>query len=134
MLKRKKPLVRRSSLKRSGLRLAAHRTETVPDKTSQAPSAADKLWSVLRDREIAGLQFRHRERVGPYLADFLCPAARFIIQLEGDEPIDHMQTEWFRKNGYRVLLFSQADALSDPQRILDAIMQAFEVRVVSRKS
>lgn len=129
MLKRKKPLLRRSGLKQSGSRLSVSRSA----KTS-VPDAADKLWSILRDRDIAGLRFRHRERVGPNLVDFLCPAARFIVQLEGDEPIDHMQTEWFRENGYRVLLLSQADVLGNPRRVLDVIAQAFEFRVVSRKN
>jgi very-short-patch-repair endonuclease len=108
--------------------------EACADKTSHAPDAENKLWSVLRDRDVAGLRFRHRELVGPYIVDFLCPAAKLILLVEQGAPIDPEQTQWLRQHGYRVLLFSQADVLSDPQRVLDAIAQAFEFRVVSRKN
>jgi very-short-patch-repair endonuclease len=134
VLKRKKPLVRRSSLKQTGWRRSAHKAEVSADKASHALNAEHKLWSVLRDRDVAGLSFRHRELVGPYIVDFLCPAAKLIVLVEGATPIDPEQTQWFREHGYRVLLLPEADVLSDPQRVLDAIAQAFEFRVVSRKN
>jgi very-short-patch-repair endonuclease len=134
VLKRKKPLVRRSSLKRTGMRRSAQKAGAGTDRTSHAPDAEDKLWSVLRDRDVAGLRFRRRELVGPYIVDFLCPAAKLILLVEGTAPIDPEQTQWFRDHGYRVLPFAQADILSDPKRVLDAIARAFEFKVVSRNN
>lgn len=134
MLKRKKPLVRRSSLKRTGMRRSAPKPGASTDRTSHAPDAEHKLWSVLRDRDVAGLRFRHRELVGPYIVDFLCPAAKLVLLVEGAMPIDPEQTQWLREHGYRVLLFAQADVLSNPLSILDAIARTFEFKVVSRKN
>lgn len=130
MLKRKKPLVRRSSLKRTGLRQAAAGTNA--GKTSPAADAAHKLWSILRDRDVAGLRFRHHERVGPYVVDFLCPAARVIILVEGTTPIDPTQTQWFHDHGYRVLQFPEADVRGNPQIVLDAVAREFEIKIIPK--
>lgn len=139
MLQRKKPLRRRTALRsRKGLKpggsLRAHKVvksadgEAVP--CTPHGNAAAKLWTVLKDREIAGLRFQERERIGPYVVDFICPAARLVLLLEGAEPNDPGRMAWLRANGYRTLVFAETDVLADPQIVIDAVARGFELRIV----
>ncbi len=38
-----------------------------------------RLWSVLRRKNLAGFRFRRQHPIGPYIADFFCPAAKLIL-------------------------------------------------------
>jgi very-short-patch-repair endonuclease len=126
LLQRKKPLTRRQPLRP---RMCS---STAPERDAKA-EAERKLWVLLADREVAGLRFRQRESVGPFAADFYCPAARFVILVNGEETADPLKTAWFRSQGYRVLTFDAAEVASNPQGVLDAIADAFMLRVIARK-
>jgi very-short-patch-repair endonuclease len=41
------------------------------------------LWSILRDRRLAGLKFRRQEPIGPYVVDFSCREIKLIVELDG---------------------------------------------------
>ncbi len=101
-------------------------------RASQAAGsdAAARLWAVLKEREIAGLRFQESERVGPYVVDFICPAARVVVLLEGPEARDPEQIVWLRSSGYRVLVFPEGDVLANPQIVVDAMARGFELRIV----
>ncbi|OAN73522.1 hypothetical protein A8B82_03230 [Sulfitobacter sp. EhC04] len=43
----------------------------------------DKVWQALRNRQVAGLKFRRKAPLGPYVVDFLCPAARLVVEVTG---------------------------------------------------
>jgi very-short-patch-repair endonuclease len=91
-------------------------------------NAERRLWSLLRDAPAAGLQFHRRERIGPYVAAFCCPAAKLIVDFESDQ--DEQREEWFQLHGYRVLRFSEREVLANPRSVLDAISGMFEIRTV----
>ena len=95
-------------------------------------AAARKLWGLLDGH--ASLHFRQRELVGPYLVDFLCPAARLVIRLTGGEDNDPDQTAWLLSHGYRVLSFDAAAVTHNPAAVLDAVADVFTLRVVPGKS
>src|SRR5688572_31153061 len=40
-----------------------------------------KLWALLRSP--AGIRFRRQYSIGPYVADFYCPAAKLVIEVDG---------------------------------------------------
>lgn len=121
MLRRTKPLTRKKPLGASRARVPG--------------SDADRrLWSILETREVAGLSFRHCERIGPYTADFVCPAARLVLLLNDDQARDDGRAAWFRLNGYRVLEFPSSEVSSNPDGVLDVIARSFELRIVPRKS
>lgn len=74
--------------------------------------AERKLWAALRRRQILGYRFRRQQPIGPYIADFFCPEAKLIIEVDGSQHGEELQalddkrrTEWLEKNGYRVLRF-----------------------------
>ena len=41
-----------------------------------------QLWSLLR-RSPSGIRFRRQHPIGPYVADFYCPAAKLVIEIDG---------------------------------------------------
>jgi len=41
-----------------------------------------KLWALLR-RSPSGIKFRRQHPIGVYVADFYCPAAKLVIEIDG---------------------------------------------------
>jgi very-short-patch-repair endonuclease len=41
------------------------------------------LWAALRDRRFRGLKFRRQHALGPFVADFYCPAYHMVIEVDG---------------------------------------------------
>jgi very-short-patch-repair endonuclease len=115
MMQRRKPLTRRKGLK---VRAAA---STGAGKCDQA------LWAALQEHRIARFGFRRHERLGPYVVDMICPNARLVILI--DDGALSSRVAWLKAAGYRVMIFSRADA-STPQRVLDSIADAFDLRPV----
>jgi very-short-patch-repair endonuclease len=58
------------------------------------------------------VQFRRQQAIGPYFADFFCPAARLVVELDGEPHAndtlhlrDEKRTRWLQTRGYRVMRF-----------------------------
>jgi lysyl-tRNA synthetase class 2 len=49
------------------------------------------LWACLRDRRLQGLRFRRRHRIGPYIADFVCPECRLVAELDGSQHLEAVE-------------------------------------------
>jgi very-short-patch-repair endonuclease len=65
-----------------------------------------RVWSRLRNRQIAEYKFRRQVSVGPYFVDFLCVSARLAVEVDGplhDEESDNRKDKWLQRNGYRVM-------------------------------
>jgi very-short-patch-repair endonuclease len=76
-----------------------------------------RLWHHVRDRKCAGVKIRRQVVVGAFIVDFLCEAAKVIIEIDGashDGQIDYdvARTEWLQTQGYRVVRFTN-DAVRD---------------------
>ena len=99
-----------------GLR-AGGRMKRDPDSVRRAremrknPSRAEeKLWSLLRDRRLIKRKFRRQHPIGPWVADFACPAIHLVIEVDGpshdteDQKVwDEMKEEYLRQNGWRLV-------------------------------
>jgi very-short-patch-repair endonuclease len=53
-----------------------------------ATDAEQNLWSILRNRQMAGLKFFRQYSVGPYILDFYCPERRLAIEVDGGQHAD----------------------------------------------
>jgi very-short-patch-repair endonuclease len=66
-----------------------------------------KVWSRLRNRQMAGYKFRRQFPIGPYFADFACLSARLVIEVDGGEhhgaESDERKTAFLEARGYQVL-------------------------------
>jgi very-short-patch-repair endonuclease len=87
------------------------------------------LWSRLRDKQLNGLKFRRQHPLGPFIADFCCPARRLVVEIDGDihdlQPDrDAARTEQFEQHAYRVIRFRNEQVLNDLEGTLAAIKAA----------
>ncbi|HEY3776906.1 MAG TPA: endonuclease domain-containing protein [Rhizomicrobium sp.] len=100
----------------------------------QSPTDAErKLWSLLRSRRLANWRFRRQQPIGPYFADFFCPSAKLIIELDGSQHADEahlesdaLRTNWLQSRGYAVLRFWNNEVMKSPESVLETIFQNLE--------
>jgi very-short-patch-repair endonuclease len=93
--------------------------------------AERKLWRLLRRKQLAGFRFRRQATLGPSIADFFCPKARLVIELDGashsaDARIAHDEhrTRWLTRHGLRVVRFTNREVFENPDQAADAIYLA----------
>src|SRR5712692_9925824 len=84
------PLRGEGEAARPGVRFAEGVAEPVPGyvyalcrqlRAQQTP-AEEILWEALKDRRLYGFKFRRQHPVGRYIADFCCPEARLVIEID----------------------------------------------------
>ena len=75
--------------------------------------AERKLWSALRDRQLAGIKFRRQFSVGKYIIDFYSPEHCLGIEADGGQHFenrgqdyDERRTAELAKRGVRILRFT----------------------------
>ena len=90
--------------------------------------AERKLWSVLRNRQLAGAKFRRQQPIGPFIADFVCQEHRLIVEANGGQHAGNMaddrRTAFLQSSGYRVLRFWNSDILTNIDGVALAIAAA----------
>jgi very-short-patch-repair endonuclease len=86
------------------------------------------LWRGLKEVPLSGTHFRRQAPIGPYVVDFLCPAAHLIIELDGghhndDETArrDHERQLWLEKEGYRVIRFWNSEITGNLNAVLERV-------------
>ena len=85
------------------------------------------LWYHLRAHRFFGLSVRRQAPVGPWIADFLIPQHRLVIEIDGDthdQGHDAIRDQDLGRRGYRVLRFTNADVLSQRASVLTCIAEA----------
>src|SRR6266704_1917983 len=50
-----------------------------------------RLWALLRRKQLAGYRFRRQHPMGSYVADFFCPNAKLIVELDGGQHSEDKQ-------------------------------------------
>jgi very-short-patch-repair endonuclease len=91
--------------------------------------AEKRLWLHLRGGSLAEYKFRRQHPIGPYVADFACPACKLVVELDGgqhalNQASDERRTRELSARGYRVLRFWDHEALTNTQGVLDAIFDS----------
>jgi very-short-patch-repair endonuclease len=86
------------------------------------------LWRYLKAGHLGGLSFRRQTPIGSYIADFVCHAARLIIEIDGEthdfeerQRRDTTRDRWLASRGYAVLRFTNDDVLSSLEGVLITI-------------
>lgn len=98
-----------------------------------------RLWQALRGRRLARLKFRRQHPVGAYVADFACPEAKLIVEVDGywhqfRRARDDHRTDRLRAYGYEVVRFETSDADADAGALVEAILFAVKERLVFLRS
>ena len=88
-----------------------------------------RLWNRLR-RSPAGIRFRKQHPIGPYVADFYCPAARLVIEIDGlthdfhdAAEHDRRRDAYMRGLGLELLRISAADVFADVDAIAQSLIE-----------
>ena len=85
------------------------------------------LWSVLSNRQLDGYRFRRQHPMGDFILDFFCPAARLIVEVDGEShaqrsEYDRLRTQWLSaQNDCHVLRFSNEAVLSDLEGVCEVV-------------
>jgi very-short-patch-repair endonuclease len=89
------------------------------------------LWSELRDHRLNGASFRRQVPIATYVADFVCHAAKLVIELDGgqhfsdaQEAADARRSGVIEAKGFRVLRFSNHDVMTNRVGVLETIATA----------
>ena len=75
---------------------------------SSATDAERKLWSVLRGGKVNGHKFRRQVPIGRYIADFVCPSHKIVVEADGGQhapEVDFERTRFLESQGYAVLRY-----------------------------
>ena len=86
-----------------------------------------KLWALLR-RSPGGVGFRRQHPVGPYVADFYCPAAKLVIEIDGlihDFTVerDEVRDEYMRALGLDILRIPASEVVKDALSVADGLVR-----------
>ena len=95
-----------------------------------ATDAENHLCKRLRNRQL-GFKFRRQYPIGPYFADFCCREGRLVVELDGEqhaaaEQHDLRRTTYLAERGYRLVRFSNQEALANTERLLAEISVLLE--------
>lgn len=96
------------------------RDQTLAEKT---------FWGMVRNRRLGGYRFLRQAPIDRYIADFVCEAAKLIVELDGPvhdgrEEDDTRRTEALELYGYTVLRLRNEQVLADPGGATDVVLAA----------
>jgi len=88
--------------------------------------AEQLLWHRLRNRQLGGWKFRRQHPFGPFIVDFVCPAKKIIVEVDGGQHAinvkeDAERSRYLQQQGYRILRFWNNDILNEMDSILEVI-------------
>ena len=90
-----------------------------------------KLWSALRNRQIADAKIRKQTWLCGYLVDFYCAAAKLAIEVDGDthahqQDYDERRTARLESEGFRVIRFSNDDVMRNLDGVVACVREALD--------
>lgn len=90
--------------------------------------AENKLWSRLRRKQMKGYQFYRQKVIGRFIADFYCPKASLVIELDGGQHYtelgqkkDSLRDSELVGLGLQVLRFSDRDIFANMEAVVEKI-------------
>ena len=89
--------------------------------------AENKLWGLLRSRQLDGWKFRRQAPIGNYIVDFVCLDAKVVVEVDGGHhqeqaSYDEGRSKWLRCEGYRVLRFWNNQVLKEIESVQESIL------------
>jgi very-short-patch-repair endonuclease len=89
------------------------------------------IWYNVRAHRSQGESFRRQTPIGPYVVDFVCHAAKLIVEVAGGQHFepenimrDARRDAYLRAQGYRVLRFNTLDVMKNKAGVLETIAAA----------
>ena len=111
-----------------GWGLSAERLALLHERASEMrnnPTEPEKrLWRALSNGQLDGHKFRRQSVIAPFIADFLCPRQKLIVEVDGDthdEAKDRLRDDLLDERGYRVVRVTNGDVMTNMDGVLRLI-------------
>ncbi len=95
--------------------------------------AERKLWSLLRNRQLAKVKFRRQFPVDRHILDFYSPEYKLGIEADGGQHYsdegkakDELRTGKLAEHGIQILRFSDLDILQNIEGVYQVILKTIE--------
>ncbi|MCH4893756.1 DUF559 domain-containing protein [Sphingomonas sp. SFZ2018-12] len=86
-----------------------------------------RLWRNLSNRQLGGWKFRRQQVIGWFIADFVCPSAKLIVEVDGDThdaEADAVRDAELGHLGFRVLRVTNDDVMRNVEGVKVTILHA----------
>src|SRR5262245_20916077 len=100
---------------------------------ANSTDAEQIIWSALRAHRMNGASFRRQTPIGLYVVDFVCHAARLVIELDGGQHFESKQEQrdarrdaHLAAKGFRVLRFNNHGVMTNRRGVLETIAAVIE--------
>ena len=94
------------------------------------------LWQYLKAHHIDGLAFRRQVPIGRFIADFVCHAAKMIVEIDGvshdfqmRQRNDQKRDQWFASQHYAVRRFTNEHVLRNLEGVIELIRDTASMRL-----
>lgn len=95
--------------------------------------AENKLWRILRSRQLNGIKFRRQFSVDRYILDFYSPEHKLCIEADGGQHYedkgrqkDEIRAQKLSLLGIQILRFSDNEILNNIEGVCEMILKAIE--------
>ena len=90
--------------------------------------AEEKLWELVKTKKLEGYKIRRQHIIGSYIADLICLEKRLIIEIDGlihqlpeNTEADEIRTQWLKKQGFKVIRFTNNEVLYSTEEVIKKI-------------
>lgn len=95
--------------------------ESAADFRRRLTDAEVRLWTRLKNRQLAGAKFSRQIAIAGYICDFVCRQHRLIVKVDGSQHFeneyDRIRDRRLQVQGYRVLRFWNAEVLESEESL-----------------
>ena len=95
---------------------------------NRTTEAEQKLWALLRNRQLDGKKFRRQHAIANYVVDFYCHECKLAIELDGNfhteaasKEYDKSRTALLNELEITVLRFWNEEVIKNPEEVLQKI-------------
>ncbi|MBS0211036.1 MAG: endonuclease domain-containing protein [Planctomycetes bacterium] len=126
------------SEKQNRHRIAPQQTERARKLRREATYPERLLWQRLRRANQKSVRFRRQVPIGPFIADFFCPEANLVVELDGvshDERAvqDAERTTYLSSLGLEVFRVTNDEVVADSDAVAEAVSSFAKSRAQSRE-
>ncbi len=93
-------------------------------------SAEQKLWSRIRNRQLAGMKFSRQTPIGDYFADFVCRKHNIIVEVDGATHGTHLEVaqdaereRYLLSLGYHVFRVTNQDIFENLDGVIEGLLR-----------
>lgn len=90
--------------------------------------AEQKLWTLLRNKQLKGKKFRRQHAIAEYVIDFYCHECKLAVELDGNyhnkkeaKEYDKARTILLNERGITVLRFWNEEVMKEVEKVLEKI-------------